>query len=59
MMQNNFRHAMIYRIIYWIMCLLKLELVKNVSLSSFHISKTTCKHFISSDANFYYFFNYN
>lgn len=50
---------MIYRIIYWIMCLLKLELVKNVSLSSFHISKTTCKHFISSDANFYYFFNYN
>lgn len=56
MMQNNFRHAMIYRIIYWIMCLLKLELVKNVSLSSFHISTTTRQHFISS--NVFFFLNF-
>lgn len=56
MMQNNLRHAIIYRIIYWIMCLLKLELVKNVPLSSFCISKTTCKHFLNSDANFFFFY---
>lgn len=43
---------MIYRIIYWIMCLLKLELVKNGSLSSFHINTTTHQHFISSNVFF-------